>query len=152
MVVASVPPTNAAPKASMIRYAGIFLGSHFCGVLLLGALIRVVGIPRPPLFGLWLILGAAYLVSYLFARRQRRVFTPRETWQLIIYCSVYAVLFELYAEFSALAKVQSVLNGLPADDATFLAIVAISCLANVLTLVVFFEFGAPRTMRSYLDG
>jgi hypothetical protein len=152
MVVASVPPTNKAPKVSMIRYASIFLVTHFCGVLLLGGLMHVVGIPRPSSFGLWLILGAAYLVSYLFARRWRRVFTPRETWQLIFYCSVYAVLFELYAEFSARATVQAVSNGLPADDATFLAIVAISCIANVLTLVVFFEFGAPRAMRSQLDG
>jgi hypothetical protein len=35
---------------------------------------------------------------------------------------------------------------------TFFATVALGCLANVLTLVLFFEFGAPRSMRSLLEG
>ena len=68
MVVAYVPPTNKAPKVSMIRYASIFLVTHFCGVLLLGGLMRVVGIPRPSWFGLWLILGAAYLDATKWSR------------------------------------------------------------------------------------
>jgi hypothetical protein len=139
------------PPAPMIRYAGIFLAAHFCGVLLVGTLIRLVGMSRPPLLGLWIILGAAYLVSYVFARRRRRIFTSVEKWRLVCYCSVYLVLFEMYAEFSAHWKIGAGSIG-PPLDATSLAIAALGCLVDVLILVLLFEFGAPRIMRDYLQG
>jgi hypothetical protein len=138
------------PPAPMIRYAGIFLAAHFLGVLLVGMLIRVVGISRPPLLGLWIILGAAYLVKYLFARRQRRIFTSGEKWKLVCYCGVYLVLFELYAESSARWKVGAGSIG-PPLDVTALAIAALGCLVDILVLVLLFEFGAPRLMRDHLQ-
>src|SRR5579863_5829494 len=95
-----VTQPGAVVPAPIVRYAGIFIAAHFCGALLLGTLIPMAGISRPPLLGLWIILGAAYLVSYIFARRRRRIFTSGEKWRLVCYCSAYLVLFELYAEFS----------------------------------------------------
>jgi hypothetical protein len=152
MAVTPVAQVDTVPPASMIRYAGIFLAAHFCGVLLVGTLIRVVGIPRPPWLGLWIIVGAAYLVSYIFARRRRRIFTSGEKWRLVSYCSAYLVIFELYAEFSTRWKIGTGSVGPSIDNATSLAIAAIGCLVDILILVLLFEFGAPRLMRSYIQG
>jgi hypothetical protein len=130
---------DSGPPASMIRYAGLFLAFHFCGALLVWTLIRVVGIPRPPLFGLWIMLGAGYMMSYIFVRRRRRIFTSSEKWKLICYCGVYLILFALYAYFSA--------HGKNYDG----SIAAIGCLVDVAALILLFEFGASRLMRDYLQ-
>jgi len=55
MDVTPIVQPATVPPAPMIRYAGIFLAAHFCGVLLVGTLIRVIGISRPPWLGLWII-------------------------------------------------------------------------------------------------
>jgi hypothetical protein len=151
MEVTPVAQTDQAPTASMIRYAGIFIAAHFCGVLLVGTLIKVLGISRPPFLGLWIVLGAAYLVSYIFARRRRRIFTSREKWRLVWYCSAYLVLFELYAEFSKRWNIGAG-SVAPPPYGAWLAIAALGCLLDILILVLLFEFGAPRMMRSYLEG
>jgi hypothetical protein len=114
-------------------------------------LIEFVGFPRPTWVGYWIALGAAYLVSYAFGRRQRRLFTSKETWRLIFLCGAYLVLFDLYAEFVSRGQYQPGSNGLPIDDATFFASVAIVCLLHILMLVVFFEFGAPQIIRSSIE-
>jgi hypothetical protein len=151
-----MPPESAIQPipikpVSIIRYAGLFLVSHFCGVFIVGALIKYVGVPRPPWVGFWIALAAAYLVSYTFGRRQRRLFTSKETWWLISLCSFYLVIFDIYAEFVSRSKYQPGSNGLPIDDGRFFAIVAIVCLTHVLTMVLFFEFGAPQIMRSSIE-
>jgi hypothetical protein len=144
MDTAPTSQPDVVKPASMIRYAGLFLLSHLCGVFIIGPLIKSLGIPRPSWVGLWIALGAAYLVSYTFVRRRRRLFTSKETWRLIFLCSIYLILFDLYAESVSRGKNQP-------DDATFFAIVAIICLLHVLTLVLFFEFGAPRIMRRQVE-
>ena len=130
MDTAPASQADMVKPASMIRYAGLFLLSHLCGVFIVGTLIKFVGVPRPSWVGFWIALGAAYLVSYTFVRRRRRLFTSKETWRLIFFCSVYLVLFDLYAEFVSRGKYQLGSNGLPIDDATFFAIVAIICLRS----------------------
>ena len=137
--------------ASMIRYAGLFILSHLCGVFIVSTLIEFVGVPSPSWVGMWIALGAAYSVSYAFVRRRRRLFTPKETWRLIFLCSVYLVLFDFYAESVSRGKIQPGPNGVPIDDGAFFAIVGMICLVHVLILVLFFEFGAPQIMRRQID-
>src|SRR5579863_5007264 len=146
-----VTQPGAVVPAPIVRYAGIFIAAHFCGALLLGTLIPMAGISRPPLLGLWIILGAAYLVSYIFARRRRRIFTPGEKWRLVGYCSTYLAFFELSAQLGARLKIVNASVGPPPDIAKSLAMAALGCLVDILIVVLLLEFGAPRMMRSYLQ-
>jgi hypothetical protein len=137
---------------SIVRYAGIFIETHFCAALLLGTLIPMTGISRPHFLGVWVIIGAGYLVSYIFARQRRRIFTSGEKWRLVGYCSTYLALCEFYAQLGARLKMVNPSVGQPPDIAISLATVALGSLVDILILVVLLEFGAPRMMRSYLQG
>jgi hypothetical protein len=147
-----VTQVDRSPRVSMIRYAAIFVVADFCSWFLVDTLMRVAGMPRIPFRGRLIVLGAACLVSYVFVRGRRRIFSPDEKWRLVCYCSGYLVLFSLYAKILARSKMVPGSVEASLNISTSFAMAAFVCLVDILLLVLFFQFGAPRMMRSYLKG
>jgi hypothetical protein len=143
-------PSSSKRSASILRYGGLFCVSHIAGVLVVGTLLRLVGF-HMPWVGLWLPIAAGYLVSYVFARRERRHFTRAENWRLTLVSCLYLAVFSIYSDVVSRPLLPLDVYETPIGDKPFLDLVAIDCLLYVLVPLVFFEFGAPRAMRRYLD-
>jgi hypothetical protein len=124
----------------MIKYAGLFFVFHLLCALVVGILIAIGGISRPPAIGIWAIAGAGYLMCYIFVRRQRRLFTGGEKWKLIGFCAAYLNSLEIYEYFFGANSINH--NG---------PMVALGCLMDITIVILLFEFGAPRLMRRYLE-
>jgi drug/metabolite transporter (DMT)-like permease len=135
----------------MLSYFGIFVGIYIVGALLIWFLVNVVRIPRAPWVGLWVIGGAAYLISYIFARRQVRTFSSTEMWWLICLCSLYLVIIELVADFGNRESFRHGRDGPLISGMAFAGVVAFSCTMQLLTLVLALVIAAPRTMRRYVE-
>jgi hypothetical protein len=146
----AVPETFSTRPAPMLLYASLFCVSHFGCALFLGSMLRLTGTSMPGV-GLLIVTGACYLVSYAFARRERRLFTRKENWRLTLMCCIYLVAFSVFVDLGGRSSLPPEADGKPIGDASFFDLVALDCLLYVLGPLLVFEFGAARFMRRYLQ-
>ena len=91
-----IEPERASP--SMLLYSLLFALPYLGGALAIGSLyVRFVPNPQQnvlPTLGHVLAVCAAFVPSWVFAKRQRRLFSPHESRRLIAFCLCWVFLLE----------------------------------------------------------
>jgi hypothetical protein len=98
-----IEPSQMRP-AFIFGYSTIFPAAWISICLLFALLIpgQRLGIVGTAL----LFMGAASLISWVFAKRHRRHFTKEEYWKIILYCYLWAVSLESFVLFTVVVLPQ----------------------------------------------
>jgi hypothetical protein len=94
--------------------------------------------------------GAAALgMGWLFLRRHGRLFSARESWRMVIYCSLLAVLMESWALLAMLTWPEDYPGvSISPESAKFAILIA--AIIDSLAMLIAFKVGIPKYLGKYV--
>ncbi len=95
-----------------------------------------------------IIYGTVSTISWLFAKKKKRLFSKFETIRLIVYCSFWAAICESLALFYIYTSDES---GSRPDEQAMLMIIGGTILFDILLLSLAFAFLPKRLIPKYLE-
>src|SRR3954470_21219588 len=89
-------PSNATHPAFLtLIYSIAFAGGYWALALAIAAVVLNNSVSNRSGYGIAVACLAAYVVGWVFVRRHQRVFSGPEMLWLIVWCSLWMLLFEI---------------------------------------------------------
>lgn len=89
----------------------------------------------------------AVAICWLILRRHNRMPTNRESWRLVVYCSVFAVILESWALFAAATWPEDFPH-IDINPDSLMFLIGASIGLNTLIMTLAFKVAAPRWLKN----
>jgi len=88
-------------------------------------------------------------IGWLFLRKHGRLFTSRESWKMVAYCSIFAFILESWSLLALLTWPEEYPDiTISADSARFAIVFA--AVVDTLAMTIIFRFTIPRYLKKFL--
>lgn len=136
------------PKPKLFAYS-LLLPAVWLG---LGMILSIVAPNFRLGIGLSIVMfGAiAVFISWLFIRNNKRMFTNSESWRMVAYSSVIAIILETWVLFVAVVWPEIFPEVTISREAAVWAL-AVAAFVDTLAIIGGFRVAAPRYLASYIE-
>jgi hypothetical protein len=137
----STPDTTVPTTSAMwltLCYSIVFVAAYWIFALAIAWVVLNNSISTRSGYGVMVACLAAYVLGWVFARRNQRVFTGPEMMWSIFWCSVWMLLFEAAAYLSGWSVItyQELIFSLPAAWRPFIVLLGFVLNVYVLSFVL----------------